>query len=52
MVLTPGNIDDRQPVLDFLSDLFGKIFGVSVSAASRREGIADMSLKNWLLNFC
>ncbi|MFS0520218.1 IS982 family transposase [Nostoc sp. UIC 10607] len=27
VVLTPGNIDDRQPVPDLLSDLFGKIFG-------------------------
>lgn len=26
VTLTPGNIDDRQPVPDFLSGLFGKIF--------------------------
>ncbi len=26
MTLTPGNIDDRQPVPDLLSQLFGKIF--------------------------
>jgi transposase len=24
--LTPGNIDDRQPVPDLLGELFGKIF--------------------------
>ncbi|RCJ25999.1 transposase, partial [Nostoc sp. ATCC 43529] len=27
VTLTPGNIDDRQPVPDLLSELFGKIFG-------------------------
>lgn len=27
VTLTPGNIDDRQPVHDLLSGLFGKIFG-------------------------
>jgi transposase len=26
VTLTPGNIDDRQPVPDLLSELFGKIF--------------------------
>lgn len=24
--LTPGNIDDRKPVLELLKDLFGKVF--------------------------
>lgn len=27
VTLTPGNVDDRQPVADLLSELFGKIFG-------------------------
>jgi len=27
VTLTPGNIDDRKPVPDLLSGLFGKIFG-------------------------
>jgi hypothetical protein len=27
VTLTPGNIDDRQPVPNLLSELFGKIFG-------------------------
>ncbi|MFN6569913.1 IS982 family transposase [Dendronalium sp. ChiSLP03b] len=26
VILTPGNIDDRQPVYDLLSGLFGKVF--------------------------
>lgn len=26
VTLSPGNIDDRQPVPDLLSELFGKIF--------------------------
>jgi len=25
--LTPGNVDDRKPVPDMSSDLFGKLFG-------------------------
>ncbi|MBW4449839.1 MAG: IS982 family transposase [Spirirestis rafaelensis WJT71-NPBG6] len=27
VILTPGNIDDRKPIPDLLSGLFGKIFG-------------------------
>ena len=26
--LTPGNVDDRTPVLELTEDLFGKLFGV------------------------
>ncbi len=37
VTLTTGNIDDRKLVHDLLCKLFGKIFGVSVRAASRRE---------------
>jgi hypothetical protein len=27
MALTPGNVDDRTPVLDVVHELFGKLFG-------------------------
>ena len=27
MTVTPGNVDDRKPVPDLLSGLFGKVFG-------------------------
>ncbi|WP_242054763.1 transposase [Nostoc flagelliforme] len=37
VTITLGNIDDREPVPNLLRELFGKIFGVSVRAASRRE---------------
>ena len=25
--ITPGNVDDRKPVLDLVRGLFGKVFG-------------------------
>ncbi len=27
MSLTPGNVDDRKPVVDLLKELWGKVFG-------------------------
>ncbi len=42
VILTPGNIDDRQPVQDLLSGLFGKIFADrGYRAESRRAGSVE-----------
>nr|WP_322661278.1 IS982 family transposase [Dendronalium sp. ChiSLP03b]MDZ8206569.1 IS982 family transposase [Dendronalium sp. ChiSLP03b] len=41
VTLTPGNIDDRQPVPNLLSELFGKIFG--------DRGYVSQKLANQLL---
>lgn len=41
MTLTPGNIDDRKPVPDLLSGLFGKIFGVSEAYRRYRGYVSE-----------
>lgn len=43
VTLTPGNIDDRQPVPDLLSHLFGKIFA--------DRGYVSQKLASQLLEF-
>ena len=42
VALTPGNVDDRQPVRDLLSGLFGKIFA--------DRGYVSQKLATQLLN--
>lgn len=48
MAITPGNIDDRKLVPDFLRELFGKIFGVS-EAYRRYRGYVSEKLASQLL---
>ena len=48
VTLTSGNINDRQPLPDLLSQLFGKIFAVS-EAYRRYRGYVSQKLAAQLL---
>ncbi len=47
VTITPGNVDDRQPVPDLLSGLFGKIFADRgyVSQKLAAELLADFGIQ-------
>ncbi|MFH7026622.1 MAG: IS982 family transposase [Heteroscytonema crispum UTEX LB 1556] len=48
VTLTPGNIDDRKPVPDLLSGLFGKIFGDRGYVSQK---LADQLLQDFGIQF-
>lgn len=48
VTLTPGNIDDRQPVPNLLSELFGKIFGDRGYVSQK---LADQLLEDFGIQF-
>ncbi|OUL34063.1 IS982 family transposase [Nostoc sp. 106C] len=48
VTLTPGNIDDRQPVPNLLSELFGKIFGDRGYVSQK---LADQLLQDFGIQF-
>jgi hypothetical protein len=48
VTLTPSNVDDRQPVPDLLSQLFGKIFGVRGYVSQK---LADQLLVDFGIQF-
>jgi transposase len=47
-IVTPGNIDDREPIPDLLKDLFGKIFAERGYVS---KGLADKLFKEFGIEF-
>lgn len=48
ITITPGNVDDRKPVLDLLRGIFGKVFG---DRGYVSKSLAEKLLKDYKINF-